>query len=350
MGVSLSIADAIEPLRGEWDELADRLEAPPHLYASFLEAWRTAIAPADSLHVVVARRGAALVGVLPLTGSRFGLSTPPRYGRTGGMASEPEVLDAMWVHALDVLRPGAVRLGPVEKEAPEHRALVAAAQRAGFPVSQWVHSELTAIDCVGDWETYLGGRSKNLRKDLRRRLRRLSESGEQVLEFHRGDAAEGKPFDELLVLEGSGWKGREGSAVVSSLPQLDFYRALARWTAARDALGVSILRFEGKPIAANLAIDFHGVSYQLKSGYDERQSAFSPGKLLLAADIEQAFDNGISTIDLGGHAEEYKLPWTTSTQSVCEVEAYLSGPRGGVRRFARQVHHRVSNRTVETVA
>ncbi len=350
MGLSLDIVDAIEPLAEDWDALADRVQAPPHLYASFLDAWRRSLAPREDLYVVIARSGSELAGVLALCGSRFGLSTPPRYGRAGGVASDGAVLAALWSHALRKLRPGAVRLGPVVKGGSARAAMLAASRDAGFPVAEWAHSELTSIECEGGWDTYLAGRSKNLRKDLRRRSRRLSERGEHAFEFHRGPAAAGPPFDELLVLEGAGWKGREGTAIVSSTNQLDFYRSLAAWTAGRDALGVSILRHEGKAIAANLCIDFHGVSYQLKAAYDERQSALSPGKLLLAADIERAFAAGISRIDLGGHAEDYKLPWATSSEPVSEAEAYLTGPRGGVRRLARQMHHRVSSRPGERVS
>ena len=61
------------------------------------------------------------------------------------------------------------------------------------------------------------------------------------------------------IIENSGWKGEEGTAILTADGQLAFFEGLADWAAARDALEITFLRLDGQAIAFHYNIVFHGI-------------------------------------------------------------------------------------------
>jgi hypothetical protein len=143
-----------------------------------------------------------------------------------------------------------------------------------------------------DAETYeataLAGRH---RKELRRQRRRLGELGK--LEFcvlsPPSAPAPGKPVNneeleswlgEFMVLEASGWKGRQGTALGSRIPDALFFLEMARACYAAGRLTASAVRLDGKALVMQILLRSGGGAFAFKIGYDEDFARFSPGVLL----------------------------------------------------------------------
>jgi CelD/BcsL family acetyltransferase involved in cellulose biosynthesis len=344
MLATYDVRTSLSDLRPEWDALADRLGSPPFLYGGFVDAWTGAFADDRQTCAITARNGAQLVGVLPLVVDGAVAVTPPRFGESGAVATDPETARGLWAAALSELDLRTVEAGPAPTDADGLSAPLAAAHAAGFTGRDWVNQEQPIVDVATDWESYFSGLSRNLRKDVRRRRRRLEERGELTIDVHRGIDALGAPLAEGVKIESSGWKGSEGTAMLTATGQLAFFEQLADWAAARDALEIVFLRLDGVAIAFHYNVVFHDILYALKIGYDESLAELSPGKVLLGAEIERTFAEGRRRFDFGGDPEDYKLKWATGTREFrdCRLEApsvagTLSRAARGAARFARRL-------------
>jgi hypothetical protein len=118
------------------------------------------------------------------------------------------------------------------------------------------------------------------RKALRRKAKRLAEAG--AVEYKllvAGDDLE--PWlTEFLQVEGSGWKGRAGTALASSPADRVFFETAARAAYRRGRLGLLILTVSGRPIAVQCFFLAGQGAFAFKTGYDEAWAHCSPGILL----------------------------------------------------------------------
>jgi hypothetical protein len=126
------------------------------------------------------------------------------------------------------------------------------------------------------------------RKKLRQHRRRLREMGrlETVVAHSVADVQRG--FEAFLTLEQSGWKGRNGTALLSSCDQANFGRSMVTALAQAGTASVHALELDGRPISVQVVLRAGLAAYTWKTAYDERLSDFSPG-MLLFEDYSKAF-------------------------------------------------------------
>lgn len=169
---------------------------------------------------------------------------------------------------------------------------------------------------------YIASLSRHFVKQLTRRRRKLSQM--ETIEFVTISNHDVKPehFDDVVWLEGSGWKGRSGSAIAKSTSLEKFYRYLTGRLAEQEWLTYYFLRADQKNIACCLAINFNGHLTLLKIGYDEKYGAISPGNLLRENIIEQAFasDSVVEVDFLSYHS--FHERWNLETRDYVDVRIY----------------------------
>jgi CelD/BcsL family acetyltransferase involved in cellulose biosynthesis len=318
---------SLEPLATEWDELGDRVGATPFQRPGWLMAWWRAFG-VGRLHVLALRKGGRLVGLMPLARVRGVL-------RSLTNAHTPEYAPlAEKAHTLDLLRAlfgqcqRRITLAYLASPPPivEYRS-VAADHR--YRVANRPLERSPYIDLCVDYQEFERGLNPKLLSDLRRRRRRLSEQGDILVEVLEG----GDRLDQLLAegfaVEASGWKGSAGTgtAIMCREDTLRFYTGVARWASERGILRMAFLRLDGIPLAFEYALEHQGNYYRLKAGFDQTFHRFSPGKLLLAATVKRAFDQGLTRFSFLGHDEPYKLEWTERCTEYALLHAFApTGP------------------------
>jgi hypothetical protein len=113
-------------------------------------------------------------------------------------------------------------------------------------------------------------------------------------------------FEAFLTLEQNGWKGQNGTALLSEPDQANFGRTMV--TALAQAGGASIyaLELDGRPISVQVVLRAGHAAYTWKTAYDERLGDYSPGMLLfedysraLLADPTIAFADSCAFDDTG---------------------------------------------------
>jgi CelD/BcsL family acetyltransferase involved in cellulose biosynthesis len=336
-----------------WGALADRVAAPPALHPGYLLAWEGAHAAPGRLRALAARREGELSAVLPLVMSRSGISTVALHDveEAGIVAVDEDAALAVARAALS-LRVGRLLLRPVPAGEATHRAVLAAAAAAGGSVLARTIDTHPRVDISTDWESYWRARSRNTRSDVSRRRRRLAELGEVAIDVRDGSASLDADLDVALRIEASGWKGRSGTALAARPADERFHRSLARWAAGRGWFRLSFLRVDGRPVAFHYSLQAHGVLYALKIGYAQDMADHSPGKVLLAAEIERAFADGCRRFDFAGSAADYKTRWATGSRDLLELSVFPPTPLGHAARWvalgraratpaAKRVHDRL---------
>jgi CelD/BcsL family acetyltransferase involved in cellulose biosynthesis len=186
----------------------------------------------------------------------------------------------------------------------------------------------------GDWDSYRASLRRKTRKEIDRQWRRLSEVGSVHFDVVDGRHEFARVIDEGLRLEGSGWKEKQKSAILSDPETYKFYVEIVRWAARRGWLALAFLRLDGRAIAFDLCLQADGVLYVMKGGFNTAYRRFGPGTLLTHAVLRRAFEQGLRSCELLGDAAPYKLVWTSEIHDRVRFQAFAGSLPGHLDHLA----------------
>lgn len=281
--------------RAEWDDLCARaLEPSVFLEPDFL-------LPA-ALHIAVSKRpkfllvwtkppaGAArrLIGLCPIQLPLFTsagaagvwLSKQSCVGTPlldAGMADEALLAMVEFLGAGGIGPPALMfsKVPQAGKTAARIRALAAATGRR-LELSG-AHARAALAGGAAAQAAFDADLSPKKRKELRRQRRRLEDQGEVT--FVSASAAQDvRPaIEDFLNLEAKGWKGKCGTAFLSSPGQAAFLRTLTRGLARQGKCRVDTLLLGGRPVAIGIVLRSGDNGAFWKTAYDESCAGLSPG-------------------------------------------------------------------------
>lgn len=184
------------------------------------------------------------------------------------------------------------------------------------------------VNCGTSWDDYWQSRGKS-RTEWNRRERRLMEDRHaRFVCFTEWRDVE-PLFTDILKIEASGWKGRQGSAINQHQDTLSFYTQSVRDWAERGMLRVFILFLEEVPVAFELDAEINGVLNCVKHGYLEDYAKLGPGQVLRTQVLRWAFANPkVKVFDMFGPATESKLKWATGAENLYTLRVFRRSARG----------------------
>lgn len=328
----------------EWDDLFVRARMPqPYYGRHVLDAHAGAELLPPGLRFVTVRSGGRLDALLPFRLSRdvtaLGghvarpLLTPFITASLPLVADGPSLRETMGalVSALPVASNGRAWRWPLlPSDGPVGSALLAAMRDAG-----WQHDSVASfarpiLDRRDSHDAFLSGHPHRSRfKDLRRRHRRLAETGTLALISATEGAGLGAMVEAFLVLERAGWKGEAGSAMACRAPTSALARTLFAPIGGPVAARADALTLDGRPIAISLALSGGGTATLLKTAFDECLRNHAPG-LLLEAEIvrlchETGFADRLDSATLAGSALESLY---RESETIAEIIALPPGADG----------------------
>jgi CelD/BcsL family acetyltransferase involved in cellulose biosynthesis len=294
--VHTHVATAVEtPLWGEWESLvAEAAEVNCFAEPWFIDASLRTIRRDREIRLLEVRRGAGLIGVLPIAPEVL-------YGRL------PVIFTQNWCHHQMFLGTPLVRAGEetafwtavietldsaewawsflhvhgLVEDGPVHRGLQSAAAKLGRS-SPIVHRRLRAFlqSDLGPDAYYEAAVRQKKRKEIRRLRNRLAELG--ALSFRILDAENQIEnwCDSYLAMEKAGWKGERGTALACQPHTEAYFREVVR--AAWEAGWLQFLRLDldERPLAMLVNLISPPGSFSFKTSFDEEFARFSPGVLL----------------------------------------------------------------------
>ena len=303
-----------------WEELADSTSAGPFARSGWFRAWADAFD--RKVEVAVTEDGSALIPVI-------------REGHAVTSATNEHSPELVSVCASDVARQHLFRDLLAEGYPSYHLMRVGtsdvAAMRGAVRGERMVDEVVQRspyLDLAGDWDSYEMSLNARFRQGLRRKARRLMESGEVDVEFIDDASGLDQKLREGFAIEGSGWKNAAGTAIASDPRALAFYNGVARWAAERGWLRLWSLKLDDHAIAFRFDLEVAGVYYHLKGGYDRSFGRYSPGLLLQHSSVQEAFHRGLNRYEFLGADEDYKLKWTKTTHERHSIRIFRKSARG----------------------
>lgn len=341
-------AEIVEQLAADWRRLCDESTDSEIFYRpEWMLAYLNAFAPKAQVTVISAWDSNRLRGVLPLVRQRTWISGLPATSITVpanvhcfrvGLAccsgvEGKQVLRSLW-QAMKELPGWSVFDASNVMEANGVDQLVALARADGFPVarkrtSQTLYLPIAAPaaktstgkekhkDKEKDQPPWMAGTRPKFRSHLRRSRRQLEEQG--TLELKHFSAADSGALERFYDLEGSGWKGEEGTAIKCDPRTRQFYDAVAQAAAGAGYLSLDFLELNGKPIAGHFGFNFRGRYLLSKAGYNEDYRRYGPGQLLVNEILNETPQRGLYEFDFVGPATWDESRWASARRTSYRV-------------------------------
>lgn len=321
-----------DALCAEWDALALATCGAPFLRPGWVRAWMSSFAPHRELRVLTVRRCGELAALLPVMTGLRGVTVPVN-AETPVMeplAVDDEAVEATARGLLARARSADLRFLP----AGLGHAFVGAADDCGRP---WLREHLrdspyTQVD--GEWDAFEKRvLTTSRRQSLRRSSRKLEAHGRVSLEVHDGAQDLPQLFSEGFGLEAAGWKGEQGTAVLSRPQTERFYRSVCEWASSLGLLRLYFLRVDGRAVGFSCNLQSHGVSYGLKTAHAADFRAYGPGMLTTHRMLAEAFaDPALTSVEFLGEDEPFKREFSTGVRQQVRVRLFAGGVAGRAGR------------------
>jgi CelD/BcsL family acetyltransferase involved in cellulose biosynthesis len=318
-------AAAFAALRDEWDDLAERQAPSPYTTYAWFRAFLEAFGGLDDVvcPAVHATNG-ALRAVACLTADRFGglrSATNDHSGDWDVVAVDDAAREEL-LRGLAALRPRHLLLEHLVAGRPSAELAPRVLREAGYRLARGPGNRSPYLRLPGSYEELLRSHSANMRSQVARRGRQLERTGELELRTITGGPGLDAALDELFRVEASGWKAREGTAILTAPGAEQAYRAFAHAAAARGWLRVYLLAVGGRVVAGDLGCAINGTGFLIKTGFDEDLGKLSPGLVLRGRVLAASIEEGLEAYDFLGPDDAYKLRWTSVVRPRVTLRAY----------------------------
>jgi CelD/BcsL family acetyltransferase involved in cellulose biosynthesis len=187
---------------------------------------------------------------------------------------------------------------------PTREALKLLAAGDGYGVLEEMEAVAPRVELPGTWDEYLASLGKKDRHELRRKMRRLLESGAKVdLEVlsERDDIV--AAMDLFLELH---TRSRQDKTEFMTGQMETFFRRMASAMSGEGLVRLFMLYVDNKPVASVFCFDAGSHLYLYNSGYDPALSNLSVGLVSKALCLRWAIDNGKKGLDFLRGNEPYK--------------------------------------------
>ena len=329
--------------RADWDRLAETEYAGlPIVAADFCAALLQHFAPRAALLARLVESGQTQgLAILEVAGAGLRLYRPeqapmPMLVLRHGDGQAAQRLRAL-AHALPWRRPLLNLLSQDPAFGGLTEADLARIGGRALPYGTTIHADLGA-----GFEAYWAARSKKLRDNIKRYRKRAEAEGHRI-ELRCHDAPQHMTADvaDYGLIESSGWKGREGTALHPDNVQGRFYADVMLRYAQRGRARTYSLWFGDRKVAARLALAGPQSLVFLKTTYDEAYANFAAGRLLLHAVLEHvAGERSIARVEFYTKANQDMLEWASGQRDIIDVELYRAewvGRLLGMLRRLRRV-------------
>lgn len=320
-----------------WDRLAT-LDGGPFSLHRWYDAWWEAFGAGAEMSSIALWDGDDLAAALPLRtdGRELLLLANSHTPVASPLHRDGEALDALTreVAAAD----GHLVLPRLAVADPATAKLVESGRRAGRLALVEPDQISPFVQITGTWEGYRE-RMKRRWSSSERKARKMAREHDATFIIVEPPSDLDRQLTRGFEVEASGWKGRAGTAILSTPETERFYRTIARAYRAAGELAISEIALDGHCVAFDLCLLHRQRLYLLKTGFDESYAPLSPGLVLRQQVVRRCFELGLETHELLGDDTEWKRRFSTGVRHHTAVQLLRRTPVGisryGYRRFAR---------------
>ena len=197
-----------------------------------------------------------------------------------------------------------LELASLPENSPTLTYLPGLARKHGYPVEVREEDVVPGLSLPDNWDAYLLTLSKKDRHELRRKLRRLSSSGEEFRYYKLSDPVE---IEEGLEDFFSLMKySKEEKERFLTTHRERFFRSIAREMASIGIFKLFFLELKGERVASAICFDYGSARLLYNSGFNPAYGYYSVGLLLHALCVKDAIEEGKTYFDFLRGPEPYK--------------------------------------------
>ncbi len=307
-------------IKSEWNDLlSESVTHVPFLRHEYLETWWSTLGGGEwqdaTLSIITARHHDRLVGIAPLfraphiDRSCLLLLGSIEISDYLDLIVRPADLELFITDLLPFLASpalpawDALDLYNILESSPTLSTLEKMAMTLGWKFIAEKLKHCPYIPLSGNYETYLSGIDKKQRHEIRRKVRRLEESGVPQRWFFIEDPNDLEPaiqdFLALMALD------PEKAAFLTPAMRT-MMQAVMRCAFENDCLKLAFLEINSKRVAAYLNFDYLDRFWIYNSGIDWNFNEYSPGWVLLARLLQWTNENNRVEFDFMRGDEAYK--------------------------------------------
>ena len=188
------------------------------------------------------------------------------------------------------------------------------AREGGYEVRETLEAVSPRVGLPSTWDHYLAGLGKKDRHELRRKIRRLFESGAEVsfevLSEQSDIVAAMDTFIDLHV------SSRMDKTEFMTDSMALFFRRMTSALSAEGLVKLFMLKINARPAACVLGFDAGSQLYMYNSGYEPEFSSLAVGLVSKALCLRWAIENGKAGLDFLRGDEAYKYDLGASNQEI----------------------------------
>jgi len=178
------------------------------------------------------------------------------------------------------------------------------------------------IPMDGDWNKYYQGLSKNLRRDLNRKIRHLQE-GNGYHDCHKlGRDATTKDIETIFRIN----QNARHSYLYREQAEQEFHKELAELMANQGWLDIYFLFIGDTPVAFYYGFYYNQTFEYWRTGFDGVYYPLSVGKVLLYLIIKDGFEHGMKFFNFLLGDEDYKLDWQVEPRIYSQIRVVRKAP------------------------
>jgi CelD/BcsL family acetyltransferase involved in cellulose biosynthesis len=200
---------------------------------------------------------------------------------------------------------------------PARDAIKRLAAASGYSVVEEREAVAPRLELPESWDAYVDSLGKKDRHELRRKLRRLFDSGAAVeLNVFSEQADVVAMMDSFLDLH---TRSRQDKTEFMTPEMASFFRRMASAMSAAGYVRLFMLSINAKPAAAVFCFDAGSYLYMYNSGYDPDYANLSVGLVSKALCLQWAIENGKKGLDFLRGNEPYKYDFGAKDQEIYRI-------------------------------
>lgn len=166
------------------------------------------------------------------------------------------------------------------------------------------------IDLEAGWEDYLQNLGREMRRNIKRARKRITEEGEfSVVEISKiGEIS--KYVEICFDISKRSWKGSQGKDLGGKSNRREFYEKFSAIASQQGWLSIWLLKVAEKYIAFEMHLRCGDEVLPLAADFDLTYKRSSPGVALRSLILERLASRGLRRYDFGGTVYAYKMQWT----------------------------------------
>lgn len=237
-----------------------------------------------------------------------------------------------------------IRVTPMAPESLFFIELRDALNTAGFATQEFFSFGNWYFPVEGrSYAEYMSARPSVLQNTLRRKAKKLEQSGRARVEIVTAQTDIEKAIGDYSKVYNASWKVPE--------PHPNFVPGLIRTCAQQGWLRLGLVYMDDAPIAAQLWIVRDGVAYIYKLAYMEEFASLSAGTILTARLMQHVLDvDHIKEIDYLSGDDDYKKAWMSHRRERWGLLAFNKRTLKGAFSMARHIGGRRLKRAYQKIA